>query len=401
MNRLRRIVVIAAVGAVLAAATPAVADDLDDELDRIGARIEQLGAQLDQSAAARGGLVATILDTQDRVAVLREDLEAARAVADEAVRELNLGRLAHDRAREALRRTNAALASTRRDLEDGRADAVEWARQLYMTAGQASPETVLLSASTLTDASVTLAYLDRVAETTDAAIARLEALEVQEIHQKELAEQQEEFLAAQVDVLALAEARAAEQRQVVADKAARVEEELATQRSLLAELDHEIEHFEGEIAALEKEQARLEALLAEEQAPGGVSPAGFVRPVPGPITSPFGPRLHPILGYSRMHTGVDMTAPQGQEIRAVADGRVILASWYGGYGNTVIIDHGGGMATLYAHQSSLSVGYGSQVSGGDVIGLAGATGLATGPHLHFEVRLNGTPVNPAPYLEGT
>ena len=401
MSGLRRIVLASAVCAVLASATPAIADDLDDELNRIDARIEALSAELDQSEAARGGLVAAVLDTQDRVVVLRADLEAARTVADEAIRQLNLGRLAHDNAREALRRTNAALASTRGELEDGRADAVESARQLYMTAGQASPESVLFSASTLTDASVTLAYLDRVAETTDAAVARLEALEVQEVHQKELAERQEAFLASQVDVLALAERQAAEQQQIVVDKTARAEEELAKQRGLLAELDHEIEHFEGEIAALEKEQARLEALLAEEQAPGGVSPAGFVRPVPGPITSAFGPRLHPILGYSRMHTGVDMTAPQGQEIRSAADGRVILAAWYGGYGNTVIIDHGGGMATLYAHQSSISVGYGSQVSGGDVIGKAGATGLATGPHLHFEVRINGAPVDPAPYLAGT
>jgi murein DD-endopeptidase MepM/ murein hydrolase activator NlpD len=401
MSRLRRFLVVGAVLAVVGAAAPATAEDVDDELERVGSRIDELSTQLERSTAERSGLATEILSTQERIDVLRVDLEAAREAADEAIRELNLGRLAHERARERLRRTKTALALTRRDLEAGRSDAVEWARQLYMTAGQASPESVLLSASSLTDAQVTLAYLDRVAEVTDAAVSRLEALEVQEVHQKESAEEQEAALTAQVDLLAVVEARATERRQEVEAKTAAVERELANQRALLGELDHEIDHFEGEIAALEKEQDRLKALLVEEQAVGGVSPAGFVRPVPGAITSPFGPRRHPILGYVRMHTGVDMTAPYGQAIRAAAGGRVILAGSYGGYGTTLIIDHGGGMATLYAHQSSLEVGYGAEVAGGDVIGYAGSTGLSTGPHLHFEVRLSGAPVNPAPYLAGT
>ena len=99
-----------------------------------------------------------------------------------------------------------------------------------------------------------------------------------------------------------------------------------------------------------------------------------------------------------MHTGIDMEARLGQRIVAAADGRVIHAGSYGGYGTTVIIDHGSGMATLYAHQSRLEVRYGDQVSAGQLIGEAGATGLATGPHLHFEVRLNRVPVDPVPYF---
>jgi murein DD-endopeptidase MepM/ murein hydrolase activator NlpD len=108
--------------------------------------------------------------------------------------------------------------------------------------------------------------------------------------------------------------------------------------------------------------------------------------------------MHPILGYRRLHTGVDMNAAYGDPIVAAADGRVIFTGWRGGYGNTVIIDHGGGVATLYAHQSSIAVGYGDVVNGGDVIGYIGSTGLSTGPHLHFEVRESGTPVDPAGYL---
>ena len=118
----------------------------------------------------------------------------------------------------------------------------------------------------------------------------------------------------------------------------------------------------------------------------------------GRITSPFGPRVHPILGTTRLHTGIDFGSGFGTAIAAAAPGTVIHASGFGGYGNTVIIDHGGGMSTLYAHQSEINVANGAEVETGDTIGLVGSTGLSTGPHLHFEVRILGSPVDPAPYL---
>ena len=99
-----------------------------------------------------------------------------------------------------------------------------------------------------------------------------------------------------------------------------------------------------------------------------------------------------------MHTGVDMHASSGEPIHACRAGIVVTAGWQGGYGNTVILDHGDGMATLYAHQSRLGVREGQMVHTGDVIGYVGSTGMSTGPHLHFEVRLNGNPVDPEPYL---
>jgi murein DD-endopeptidase MepM/ murein hydrolase activator NlpD len=104
--------------------------------------------------------------------------------------------------------------------------------------------------------------------------------------------------------------------------------------------------------------------------------------------------MHPILGVRRMHTGVDIAAGSGTPIHAAGGGVVVYAARLGGYGNCVIVDHGGGLATLYGHCSSIAVGAGQRVSQGQVIAYVGATGLATGPHLHFEVRRNGTPVNP-------
>jgi murein DD-endopeptidase MepM/ murein hydrolase activator NlpD len=121
-------------------------------------------------------------------------------------------------------------------------------------------------------------------------------------------------------------------------------------------------------------------------------------PVQADITSEFGYRMHPILGYEKFHAGLDFGADYGEVIRAAAPGYVIFAGWYGGYGNTVIIDHGNAVTTLYGHSDGLYVQEGQQVQRGEPIALVGSTGLSTGPHLHFELRSNGEPVDPLPYM---
>lgn len=122
------------------------------------------------------------------------------------------------------------------------------------------------------------------------------------------------------------------------------------------------------------------------------------RPVPGSITSPFGPRVHPIFGTTRNHYGIDFNGSTGEPIAAAAAGTVITAGWMNGYGNVVIISHGNGYSTLYAHQSEILVGLGDTVAGGETVGRVGSTGFSTGPHLHFEIRVDGVAVDPAPYL---
>jgi murein DD-endopeptidase MepM/ murein hydrolase activator NlpD len=123
-----------------------------------------------------------------------------------------------------------------------------------------------------------------------------------------------------------------------------------------------------------------------------VAPSGLAWPVSGPITSPFGMR------WGRMHEGIDFGVPSGTPIHAAAAGTVVYCGWMEGYGNLTVIEHGGGIATAYGHQSSISVSCNQQVSQGQVIGAVGNTGHSTGPHLHFEVRVNGTPVDPLGYL---
>jgi murein DD-endopeptidase MepM/ murein hydrolase activator NlpD len=119
------------------------------------------------------------------------------------------------------------------------------------------------------------------------------------------------------------------------------------------------------------------------------------RPVPGTVTSNFGMRRHPILGYSRMHKGMDFRAGYGTPILAVADGRVAAAGWAGGYGKQVRLSHAGGLMSSYSHMSRIVAQPGTYVRQGQVIGYAGSTGLSTGPHLHYELYQNGVPVNPA------
>lgn len=161
------------------------------------------------------------------------------------------------------------------------------------------------------------------------------------------------------------------------------------------------EDLEQELDLLEQESSQIESMIrATEETPSGrarmLHPyhGFFIRPAEGPITSPFGMRFHPILHCYRMHTGVDIGARYGSPIIAAAAGVVIYASYMRGYGNTVILDHGGGLSTLYAHSSAILVRVGEHVRQGQEIARVGATGLATGPHLHFEIRRNGHPIKP-------
>jgi murein DD-endopeptidase MepM/ murein hydrolase activator NlpD len=132
--------------------------------------------------------------------------------------------------------------------------------------------------------------------------------------------------------------------------------------------------------------------------PPATAPTAFVWPVNGGIASSFGYRIHPIFGVQRFHSGVDLNASMGTPIAAAAPGVVIFAGWRDGYGNTVIIDHGGSFTSLYAHQSQLGSSVGQSVNSGTIIGYVGSTGWSTGAHLHFEIRVKGSPVDPLLYL---
>lgn len=190
-------------------------------------------------------------------------------------------------------------------------------------------------------------------------------------------------------------------RQELLAKRQQYEAEAEQQSQLISRLKQDRAALTAAQAQLARDSEAIAALIREKVAAstGVVRGTGvFIYPVNGRLTSGFGRRRHPILGTSRFHAGVDFGASQGTTIRAADSGKVIFSGWYGGYGRAVVIDHGGGITTLYAHASRLYVNVGQAVSQGQAIAAVGSTGLSTGPHLHFEVRQNGNPVNPMPYL---
>ena len=181
-----------------------------------------------------------------------------------------------------------------------------------------------------------------------------------------------------------------QQRRHVATQVAEIEDLSANEE---AQLEALIVERQRELAAQREAARRAAGIVGTESAPGVLS-----WPVSGTITSPYGYRQNPFGGAPDFHPGLDIAAPMGTTVTAAASGTIISAGWYGGYGNYILIDHGGGMATGYGHLSQIFVSAGQQVQKGQAIGAVGSTGHSTGPHLHFEVRLNGKTTDPAGYL---
>ena len=187
-------------------------------------------------------------------------------------------------------------------------------------------------------------------------------------------------------------AEAAEARQSV-------ERQVAEQASARRVAEREKAGDLARYRQLQAESRRLAALIRQRQSRGNgqVGRGGLLWPTPGPITSRYGYRTHPIYGTRRMHAGIDIGAPSGQAIVSAKAGTVVHAGPMGSYGNLVVVDHGNGFSTAYAHQTRVATSDGARVSAGQVIGYVGSTGASTGPHLHYETRVNGEPVDPMRY----
>jgi murein DD-endopeptidase MepM/ murein hydrolase activator NlpD len=252
---------------------------------------------------------------------------------------------------------------------------------------------VLLSSTDFTDFLVRYELLSKIA---DQDIKLLEEIEDQkaeiEATKAELEAHRDEIIDVKTKT---------EEKKANLDKKRKQQEELrhkiSTEKEAAEKALAEEERTSREVAQKIREiQARLYGNNKSKYT-GGV----FTWPTPGYeyITSDYGMRVHPILKVKKLHTGIDIRAPKGAEIVAAAGGTVTYAGWLGAYGNTVLIEHGGSITTLYGHMSSISVKAGDTVDKGDTIGKVGSTGLSTGPHLHFEVRVNGDPTSPWDYLK--
>jgi murein DD-endopeptidase MepM/ murein hydrolase activator NlpD len=296
-----------------------------------------------------------------------------------------------------------------------------------------------LNSDDLLDAELKQTYVDEVVGDEHELIDQLRtaeaAKEKAERDAQDAAEEAEAERAELADRLADLDASRAEADDLRAEVAVRVDQWEAVGREIEAAddaIEIEIRALEAElarqVAAAEQarlaaqEEARLQAAAAEAEAeaeadgdasaddavdedvvedttPVALGPFAVThRPVPGGVSSSFGPRLHPIFGTVRNHYGLDFRAQMGETISAAADGVVLSAGWMNGYGRTTVVSHGDGFTTLYAHQSVQTVEPGDTVSGGQAIGQVGSSGFSTGPHLHWEIRVDGVAVDPAPYL---
>ncbi len=394
--RLRRLV-LPAFAVALAVAAPAALADPASEKASVDTRIDRLEAQIEAAKRREHVLTTDIGAAAERIGVVeaRADQLAGAVAALEAELVRHRNRLAELREQYALE-TRLLMIAERQEQESG--DRLEQRIvELYQTEPPDTLE-ILLTVSSLGDLVSQLEYSETIARR-DREIAESVARareEIQAARARTAAIRAEE--AATTAALA---SRTLERQQALDELIARRDELHAAQadrEALLAGIQVAREDVEEDLAGLEAASEELTARI--RSAAGGVAPrmgsvvltGALGWPVNGPITSGFGQR------WGRLHAGIDIGVGFGTPIGAAAGGVVIHAGWLGGYGNLVVIDHGGGLSTAYGHQQAIYVRYGQQVGQGQVIGEVGSTGNSTGPHLHFEVRVNGSPVDPLGYL---
>ena len=364
--------------------------DVEREMESL--RNQIVAARTDQSEYA-----VAIEETRVRLADVTEEL----ARNEEALAQAE-GRVADKQAQvedleRKVVRIEADVAQTRRNLDQTRKNLRERAAELYMS-GFSGWENALFGSEAAALVVVRVEYGQAVLDEVEILFRSLEVLERQE---QDYQDRLEADRALELTVLEQLEADRAEterQATTVAGFREQLRAELAALEELLARIRHDISHYEGHLDRLEEESEQIELEILRRQIREGRAPGRLAWPVQGPISSPYGWRIHPVLGGRRMHTGVDVAVPTGTPIRAAAGGRVILAERWGGYGRTVVVDHGGGVSTLYAHMSAIAASVGEEPLAGEVIGYIGCSGYCTGPHLHFEVREAGQPVDPMNYL---
>ena len=345
-------------------------------------------AAVDALGAARTRREAAETDVR-RLDLRLRTLGAQRRVADQDLLRLDAAR----------RNVEAEVARTRRRVARMRAAAGRAAADIYRRAGSTAPPVLASFADRRTRRDQTLrqVYLEHVGEKTtvrlDALrVARADALDAERALRARRAAVARAAAVAQRDETQVLAVRA--QYTVLVDKA-RAEE--AREQAVLTAAEARRAEFERAAAANAAASGTIEGILRARPSDRAGAPT-FRFPADGPISSPFGERMHPIFHDMRMHTGIDIGAGYGSPVRAAAAGAVVVAGYVSGYGTAIVIDHGGGLATLYGHLSRLGVHVGSRVTAGQTIGAVGNTGNSTGPHLHFEVRVNGTPVDPMRYL---
>lgn len=366
------------------AVVPSIADDLEDEL-------QDIQGQIDESRSSQESWQQVIEDVAVKLKAIQADLDAANA---------RLKSIQDEQAK-----VNAEIRQTEEEIRKAQAYLEERQKVLNLRVrsiykfGQLNYLEVIMGAKSFSDFANRLELLKRIIQSDYSLI-----LEIQDQKAKIEAKKAElEQDRARLDDLA--EEAKKVQAEVAKKKAEqqRVLDNAKANKAAAAQMEQDLIARSNAVKDLIQERIR-QAEAARQEESGG-SDDNYVQgtgqlswPCSGVITSPYGYRTHPIFGRTIYHSGMDIGVDYGTPIHAADSGTVIYSGWISGYGNAVIIDHGGGMQTLYGHNQSLNVSEGQSVSKGDVIAFAGSTGNSTGPHCHFEVEINGQAVDPMGYL---
>jgi murein DD-endopeptidase MepM/ murein hydrolase activator NlpD len=353
----------------------------------------QLLDEVDASLSRKKSLDDKVADLDRQLASTQSDLATAQSQLD-ALQSRQRG-------------TEKQLAVVRAQMAAAQQQLQEQAVSAYIGRSDAGRWDDLLRASSLDQLATKQSYLSVVGATQTELIASKERLRDETNDLLGDLKVARDKAQAERDVVDGQRANLQSERDSQAAVRYQVSVEIADYQSLLQEVLSRKDEFQAQAQDLAAQSEAVAEELGRRQAQAqsdassssSSGTGGLADPLPHiEINSGFGYRVHPIYGTVLLHTGDDLAADSGDPIHAAADGVVVSAGWLGGYGNATVIDHGGGLATLYGHQSVILVSPGQHVVKGQVIGKVGCTGSCTGPHLHFEVRINGNPVDPTPYL---
>jgi murein DD-endopeptidase MepM/ murein hydrolase activator NlpD len=363
------------VALVLTLNNPATAfpKNIDDDVNAAQQELENASALVREVAA--------------ELAEIRKKLPIAEAALKKARAELAVAQEKDRQAAEKLAELESQLEITQKTYDQTRSFVADVARTIYQDGPLATLE-IILGATDPNDFSQKLMAMQTYIGNQNAKIEQLETIKAQ-------LETEQAAVAAQKVILEKEKAAALE----AAKRAKAAEEEvirlIAKQKAALAKAESEREATRKRYEQLRAEQIRLQQLARLRAGLGGSIPGELYWPVQGArLSQNVGPRRHPVFGYRSCHTGMDLAAGTGTPIAAAATGIVTAVTTLRAYGRVIVIAHNGGLSTMYAHLSRFNVSVGQGVAVGDTIGFVGSSGWSTGPHLHFEVHVNGTPFNP-------
>jgi murein DD-endopeptidase MepM/ murein hydrolase activator NlpD len=389
---------------LLLGATPGLAEDINEQ-------VEQAHDDLAKADAKVAAAIDRLQNAKEKLPAARQELAAAQDELTGAQQRKAAADLKVARAIAKVTKAKQEIAETEQQIAYLEQQIGRMAREVYQN-GSVSEMEILLEAQSPGDFASRLETLRSIAQGNNSALGDLDAAKAQlTIRLQNLRDAEQEAQQAQAEAQKEVDAATAAKQKADAAKAT-IDALVADRSSALRDARDRRADVKKQYEQYKAEQERIAAIAraAAAKAQGGqtagvpiqIGSGGLAWPTPGAgISGNVGPRIHPVYGYRSCHTGTDISASGGTPIRAAAAGVVVSVQNGGPYGLHTLIQHGSGISTMYAHQSTSSVSPGQKVAQGDVIGTVGSTGWSTGPHLHFEVHVNGTPFDPMGWFGGT